>query len=371
VGVSRQLEQTPQARRGANQRGARRSTAQEQALPGEVAELERGDVDHDAVLAALFRGAPVRRVHRGHATEIELPDEHQAHEVLLAVVLHREQGRRQLLPPEITVALRPRGALNPPEVNADPRAGRSALSGVNNSRRHYTWPGLGAARLPWQSAFGGGMIELFQITGSASFAARMALEEAGAEYRTIDIHPRRRDEPASFAEVNPLRRVPALREGDVRVYETGAVLLYLADRFPERELGPAVGDPARASLYRWILWLADTLHPAWWPLLRKAVDSAVREHGRERMDAHGAYLERELATGPWCLGPQFSVADLYLYMLVGWQHYADGYELGGAHVRDHYRRVGERPAVARTRALDDLDERQLRYHPKLRAGKPI
>ena len=89
------------------------------------------------------------------------------------------------------------------------------------------------------------MIEFFQITGSASFAARLALEEAGADYQTVDIHPRRRDEPASFAEVNPLERVPALHEGEVTVYETGAVLLYLADRFPD--LGPAVGDPRRAA----------------------------------------------------------------------------------------------------------------------------
>jgi glutathione S-transferase len=103
------------------------------------------------------------------------------------------------------------------------------------------------------------MIEFFQITGSASFAVRMALEEAGAEYEEVNIHPRRRDEPASFAEVNPLRRVPALRDGDVTVYETGAVLLVLADRFPV--LGPPVGTPERADLYRWILWLAATLPP--------------------------------------------------------------------------------------------------------------
>ena len=48
------------------------------------------------------------------------------------------------------------------------------------------------------------MIELFQITGSASFAARAALEEAGAEYVTVDVHPRRRDEIPAFAPVNPL-----------------------------------------------------------------------------------------------------------------------------------------------------------------------
>ncbi|HET6172689.1 MAG TPA: glutathione S-transferase family protein [Gaiellales bacterium] len=221
------------------------------------------------------------------------------------------------------------------------------------------------------------MIELFQITGSASFAARMALEESGAEYEAVNIHPRRRDEPASFAEVNPLKRVPALREGDVSVYETGAVLLYLADRFPA--LGPVAGTAGRADLYRWILWLADTLHPAWWPIMRKPAqdpereaEAAVRARGREQMDANGAYLERELALGPWCLGEAFSVADLYLYMLVGWENYIrGGYQLGAARVREHYERVGERPAVVRSRELDDLDERQLRHHPELRAGKPV
>ena len=221
------------------------------------------------------------------------------------------------------------------------------------------------------------MIELFQITGSASFAARMALEESGAEYHEVNIHPRRRDEPASFAEVNPLKRVPALREGEVAVYETGAVLLYLADRFPA--LGPAAGTPARADLYRWILWLADTLHPAWSPVMRSAsadpepeAEAAIRARGREQMDAHGAYVEQQLARGPWCLGDTFSVADLYLYMLVGWENYVKGgYQFGGERVREHYRRVGARPAIARARELDDLDERQIRHHPELRAGQPI
>jgi glutathione S-transferase len=223
------------------------------------------------------------------------------------------------------------------------------------------------------------MIELFQITGSASFAARIALEESGEAYETVDIHPRRRDEPASFAEVNPLKRVPALREGDVTVYETGAVLLWLVDRFPGRGLGPAPGERARADLYRWILWLADTLHPAWWPIMRAPASepeepalAALRQRGREAMDAHGAYLERELAKGPWCLGDRYSVADMYLYMLTGWESYiAGGYTLGGERLRDHYRRVGERPAVARARELDDLDERLLRHHPELRGGKPV
>ena len=56
------------------------------------------------------------------------------------------------------------------------------------------------------------MITLFQITGSSSFAVRAALECAGEEYEVVDVHPRRRDDAPGFADANPLKRVPALRE---------------------------------------------------------------------------------------------------------------------------------------------------------------
>jgi glutathione S-transferase len=78
-----------------------------------------------------------------------------------------------------------------------------------------------------------------------------------------------------------------------------------------------------------------------------------------------------LAGREWCAGDAFSVADIYLYMLKGWESYADGLTLGGDAVGAHYARVGARPAIARTRQLDDLDERLLRHHPELRAGKPL
>ena len=102
--------------------------------------------------------------------------------------------------------------------------------------------------------------------------------------------------------------------------------------------------------------------------LKGSTDEATREV-RERV---GAFLENQLEGRSWCVGERYSVADIYLYMLVGWQSYIKGgYELGGERVREHYERVGARPAVVRSRRLDDLDERQLRYHPELRAGRPI
>ena len=222
------------------------------------------------------------------------------------------------------------------------------------------------------------MLQLFQITGSCSFAARAALEEAGADYEAINIHPRRRDEPPELAAVNPLRRVPALRDGEELVYETGAVLLYLVECLPGRGLGPLPGEPGRGELLRWVTWLADTLHSAYQPVDAPRFVSddptgheGIRVKGRERLAAHGAYLERELSGRAWCLGDRFSVADIYLYMLKGWESYSDGLTLGGQALAAHYERVGARPAIARARALDDLDERLLRFHPELRAGQPI
>jgi len=209
------------------------------------------------------------------------------------------------------------------------------------------------------------MIELFQITGSASFAARAALEELGAPYETVNVHPRRRDEIPAFGEVNPLKRVPSLREGAVEVYETGAVLAWLGDRFGEAGLAPAIDDAHRGAYLRWLFWLSNTFHQAWWPVARK-VDGA-----EETMARHEAYIAGELAGGDWCLGDRFSLADVYLYMLIGWRSFYGPHLLRSAPVEAFYGRVGARPAIVRTRELDDLDEDLGRFHPDLRAGQPI
>jgi glutathione S-transferase len=222
------------------------------------------------------------------------------------------------------------------------------------------------------------MFNLYQITGSSSFAARAALEEAGADYEVVNVHPKQRDRDPLFAEANPLQRVPALRDGDATVYETGAVLLHIADRFPDAGLIPPIGDPRRPDVYRWVMWTANTLHSAWWPLMMpgsmttdESGGVGIRQRGITNMAKHGAYLDTQLAGKEWCLGDQFTVADIYLYMLVGWQSFVDDVQVGGAPVQDHFARVAARPAIARARELDDLTPDFQRNHPDMRGGELI
>ena len=170
--------------------------------------------------------------------------------------------------------------------------------------------------------------------------------------------------------------MPALRDGEAEVYEIGACLLYLAERYPEAGIAPPLGDPARGSYLRWLVWLADTFRPLWERIMAPVFfttesQPGVRAKGLDDLTRVGEFLEAELEGRSWCLGEHYSVADIYLYMLVGWQHYKPGLVIGGEAVQAHYARVGARPAIARARQLDDLDERLLRFHPELRGGKVV
>jgi glutathione S-transferase len=211
------------------------------------------------------------------------------------------------------------------------------------------------------------MLELFHNAGSTSFVAHATLEEAGAEYRLIQVNPRDRSDPSEFATVNPLRLIPALRHGDVNVYEAAAVMLYVADLYPDSGLAPATSDPLRGPYYRWLVWCSNTFHPTYEGLFvpqHVTTDEdghdAVRARYREKLVEASAYIERELAGRPWLLGDRFSAPDLYVYMLTAWANYFDDLEVGGPNLRAHYARVGERPAVVRTREQENLDEGLLR-----------
>ena len=140
------------------------------------------------------------------------------------------------------------------------------------------------------------MIEFFQITGSSSFAVRGALEEIGVEYRAIDVVPFDRGQTPELATLNPWRTVPALRDGEAEVHEIGACLLYLAERFPQAGLAPAIGDPARGAYLRWLVWLADTFRPLWERIMAPRFfttesEPGVRAKGLADLERVGEYLE--------------------------------------------------------------------------------
>lgn len=96
---------------------------------------------------------------------------------------------------------------------------------------------------------------------NASLVIRLALEELGAPYTTVLVDRRARAQKSpSHLALNPAGLIPVLETPDGPVFETGAILLWLADR--HGALAPAPQDPARGALLKWLFFLSNTLHPA-------------------------------------------------------------------------------------------------------------
>ena len=145
--------------------------------------------------------------------------------------------------------------------------------------------------------------------------ARIGLAETGApfEKRQVDLLSGEQKTPA-YREIHPLGRVPVLDDDGVIVWESGAILLYLADKFREKRLLPeALAD--RAHAYQWLTFGETGIHgymgPMGFQMLRKAPekrDQAILERGQKRMPEILAVLDRQLEGRNYIVG-DFSIAD--------------------------------------------------------------
>jgi GST-like protein len=161
---------------------------------------------------------------------------------------------------------------------------------------------------------------------SGVFSSEAALAEAGADYtfERISIEKAEQKAPA-FLAINPSGKMPALRLPDgTIVTESLAILLTIADRFPQSALLPKAGTPARANAYRWLAYMAGEIYPmveiSDYPerfATAGAEAEALRAKAQHRIQENLLVLERA-HQGPWFLG-EFSACDIYAAMFTRWR----------------------------------------------------
>ncbi len=150
--------------------------------------------------------------------------------------------------------------------------------------------------------------------------AHWMLEEIGLPYETVWLEFGPAMKSREYLKVNPMGKVPAFRHGGVVVTETPAICAYLADRFPEKNLIPPSGHPARAAYFRWLFFAAGPLELA---VTAKSFDWQVPEN-RGGFAGFGSYkaalktLEKALIPGPYICGEQFTAADVYVGSQLAW-----------------------------------------------------
>jgi len=160
---------------------------------------------------------------------------------------------------------------------------------------------------------------LYHAPNSRSGAARFLLEELGVPYELHVLNFKKNEQRApAYLAVNPMGKVPAIRHGDALVTEQAAVLMYLADLFPQAGLAPALDDPLRGPYLRWMVYYGSCFEPA-------ATDLALkREPAPPMMCPYGDYdtmlatVTGQLRAGDYMLGERFSAADVLWGTALTW-----------------------------------------------------
>ena len=167
---------------------------------------------------------------------------------------------------------------------------------------------------------------LYGDRGSGAFSVEAALAEAGAayEFRTVSLKDNAQRAP-EFLSLNPSGKMPALDvPGEGILTESLAILVMIAERYPDAKLLPPQASFARAQGLRWLAFMAAELYPMVeivdYPerFVPKGTESdALRERAREKLRERILILEKAIA-GPWLLAEGFSVADIYAAMFSRW-----------------------------------------------------
>lgn len=145
-----------------------------------------------------------------------------------------------------------------------------------------------------------------------SRAARMfwGLAEIGQPYELayIDIRESARTDPPGFLAASPLRKVPALSDGDVHLADSAAIALYLADRYAAGRLAPLPDDPARGEFLFWLFYTPSAIEPAMTEKFAKlAPNPAAYPWGS--FDRMVAAMETRLQDRDWLAAGRFTMAD--------------------------------------------------------------
>lgn len=168
------------------------------------------------------------------------------------------------------------------------------------------------------------MYHLYGLQDWGSLVVHMALEEIGAEFNFIQIDFDRGDlSTPSYLAMNPFGLLPVLATPDGALFETTAILLYLADR--HAGLAPTAADPDRAAFLTWLAVLCQQLHPTVLQLahperlLGAEAAPAVSAASYTRLLQIVGHLNDVAAKGVWWLsGQRPAITALYAAMLLRW-----------------------------------------------------
>ncbi len=209
------------------------------------------------------------------------------------------------------------------------------------------------------------MITFYFSQGPNPTKVALYLEESGLAYRPVAVDPRMGEQSSpAFLQINPNGKLPAIVDGELAVFDSNAILMYLAEKTGQFL---ALDTPAnRAATLSWLMFVATGLGPFAGQCVHFRRDAAAgNEYALKRYlgeaRRHFAVLDARLATHQWMVGHSYTIVDMAVW---GWSRLlavvlGDEAAPSFTHVRRHCDQITARPAAARVASL----KRRFKFKP--------
>ena len=184
------------------------------------------------------------------------------------------------------------------------------------------------------------------------------LEEAGLEYEAVPVDTRKGEQHApDFKALNPNAKVPVIVDGETVVFDSNAILLYLAEKTGQFMPADTAG---RGQMYSWLMFVASGIGPFSGQAVHfKHYAPGTHPYSINRYDfeawRHWRIVNEHLANRAWMIGSDYSLVDMALW---GWAR-AVPFVLGAEawselpHLKRLLDEINARPAAQRAEALKD------------------
>ena len=206
-------------------------------------------------------------------------------------------------------------------------------------------------------------MELYASPMACSLASHITALEADlpVSIRYVDTKVKKTDDGKDYRSIAPNGYVPALRlPGGQLLNEGPSVLQYLADQKPEKKLAPPWGTIERYQLIDTLNYLSTEVHKhIFHPLFASGTTDAAKQTHMAELAAALDYIARRLGDREYLVGADFTVADVYLFVMLTWALYLGAYLKHWPTLAAHHQRVMARPTVAKAFA-EEMEQRKRR-----------
>lgn len=210
------------------------------------------------------------------------------------------------------------------------------------------------------------MIQLHYFPGNASFIPHLLLEEIGVPFELCFVdRSKSAHKTPEYLKLNPNGQIPVFVDGDLVLYETAAICLYLVDSFPQAGLAPALGSVERAHFNKWLMWFTNSVqatlmlyfYPERWVEEGNSSGAAqVKARAEAKVGGMLDQIDAQLASqgNGFFFGERYGALDAWAFLMGRWTRFFGRPARSLPHYGPYLGRMLERVAVRKVIATEKL-----------------